>query len=93
MCIDDMFWVRCGSVPNYTWADASQLHLLVTPLQTHTAPTCLFKHPLASCAVCLAHPQAISDKVSAALAEKLDLLRFTEFKLQVRGLSYCADLI
>ncbi|GAX79813.1 hypothetical protein CEUSTIGMA_g7253.t1 [Chlamydomonas eustigma] len=30
--------------------------------------------------------KAISDKVSAALAEKLDLLRFNEFKLQVRAI-------
>ncbi len=29
--------------------------------------------------------KAISDKVSAALAEKLDLLRFNEFKMQVRA--------
>lgn len=28
--------------------------------------------------------RAVSDKVSAALAEKLDLLRFNEFKIQVR---------
>lgn len=30
--------------------------------------------------------KAISDKVTAALAEKLDLLRFNEFKLQVRAI-------
>lgn len=34
----------------------------------------------------LSFSQAISDKVTAALAEKLDLLRFNEFKLQVRAI-------
>lgn len=39
--------------------------------------------------------KAISDRVSAALSEKLDLTAFNEFKVQVRGFSksFCVYLI